>query len=110
MASGRSLRLMNELLAVVFGQVCQRRSSAFAVWPRPISDLATRTSMVSSCATGWAGGFVVDSAREIGGNATRAKRDDQDDNPGCIHTLYYLLMPEGWLAPFPRIRTKQQRY
>ena len=54
-ASGRSLRRMKVLLAVAAGQVCHCRSSGLTVWPRPMSDLATRTSTVCSCATGSAG-------------------------------------------------------
>src|SRR6478736_3054459 len=55
MASGLSLRRMKLLLAVADGQVCHCRSSDLTDWPRPISDLATRTSTVGNCATGAAG-------------------------------------------------------
>jgi hypothetical protein len=51
-ASGCSLRRMKMLLAVAAGQVCHCRSSGLTDWPRPISDLATRTSTVGSWATG----------------------------------------------------------
>ena len=47
-ASGRSLRRMKMLLAVAAGQVCHCRSSGLTVWPRPMSDFATRTSTVCS--------------------------------------------------------------
>ena len=45
-------RRMKLLLAVAAGQVCHCRSSGFTVWPRPMSDLATRTSTVGNWATG----------------------------------------------------------
>ena len=54
-ASGRSLRRIKLELAVAAGQVCHCRSSGLTVWPRLMSDLATSTSTVSNCATGWAG-------------------------------------------------------
>src|SRR6202171_4973782 len=56
-ASGRSLRRMKLLLAVAAGHVCHWRASAVTVWPRPMSDFATRTSTVCNCATGSAGGL-----------------------------------------------------
>src|ERR1700745_454215 len=46
---------MKLLLAVADGQVCHCRSSDFTVWPRPMSDFATSTSVVGSCATGSTG-------------------------------------------------------
>jgi hypothetical protein len=58
-ASGRSLRRMNVLLEVDAGQVCHCMSSGLTVWPRPMSDLATRTSTVSNCATGWTGAGLL---------------------------------------------------
>ena len=61
---------MKLLLAVAAGQVCQCRSSCLTDWPRPISDLATSTSTVGNCATGWAGArLVFRAARQIGGDA-----------------------------------------
>src|SRR6185312_16682262 len=54
-ASGCSLRRMKLLLAVAAGQVCHCRSSGLTDWPRPMSDFATRTSAVGSCATGTVG-------------------------------------------------------
>jgi len=58
-ASGRSLRRMKVLLADDAGQVCHCSSFWVTVWPRPISDLATSTSTVCSCATGSAGGGLL---------------------------------------------------
>ena len=58
-ASGRSPRRMKLLLAVAAGQVCHCRSSGLTDWPRPMSDLATRTSTVCSCATGSAGAGLL---------------------------------------------------
>src|SRR6478735_7188780 len=52
MASALLARLMKLPLAVAAGQVCHCRSSGLTDWPRPISDLATRTSTVGSWATG----------------------------------------------------------
>src|SRR4029450_794129 len=54
-ASGRSLRRMRLLLAVAVGHVCHCMASAVTVWPRPMSDFATRTSTVCSV-TVWVGG------------------------------------------------------
>src|SRR4030081_2388333 len=51
-ASGRSWRRIKLLLAVAVGQVCHWRSSGATDWPRPMSDLATRTSAVRNCTTG----------------------------------------------------------
>src|SRR5258708_31304682 len=55
-ASGRSLGRIKLLLAVAAGQVWHCRASAVSVWPRPMSDFATRTSAVCSCAIGSLGG------------------------------------------------------
>src|ERR1700678_310076 len=56
MALERSLRRMKELLAVAAGHVCHDISLGVTVWPRLMSDLATRTSTVCNCATGSGGG------------------------------------------------------
>jgi len=58
-ASGRVSRRMKLLLAVVDGHVCHCRSSGFTVWPRLMSDFATSTSTVASCATGAGGGGLL---------------------------------------------------
>ena len=92
MASALSLRRMRVLLAVAAGQVCHCRSSAFTVWPRPMSDLATRTSAVGNCATGAAAAWCPMTAREICGDAAGTESDGQDDDTCGIHTLYCLLL------------------
>ena len=92
MASALRL-LMKLLLAVEAGQVCHCRSSGFTDWPRPMSDLATRISVVGSCATGSAAAAgSLRSAGEIGGDAAGTESDGQDDDTSGIHTLYCLLL------------------
>src|SRR6185312_12030439 len=61
-ASGCSLRRMKMLLAVAAGQLCHCRSSGLTDWPRPMSDLAMRTSTVGNWTTGAAveGGLLSD--------------------------------------------------
>jgi putative peptide zinc metalloprotease protein len=49
--SARLVRLIR-LPTVAAGQACHCRSSGLTAWPSPMSDLATRTSVVGSCATG----------------------------------------------------------
>src|ERR1700732_1836443 len=58
-ASGRSLRRMKVLLVDAAGQLCHCISLGVTVWPRPMSDLATSTSTVCSCATGSVGGGLL---------------------------------------------------
>src|SRR6266849_107980 len=50
--SGRSLRRIKLLLAVVAGQVCHWRLSGVTDWPRPMSDFAPRPSTVCNCTPG----------------------------------------------------------
>ena len=50
-------RRIKLLLAVEAGQVCHCRSSALTDWPRPMSDLATRISVVGNWAIGCASGL-----------------------------------------------------
>jgi hypothetical protein len=54
-ASGRSPRRIKVLLFDDAGHVCHCRSSGLSDWPRPMSALATRTSIVGIWATGSAG-------------------------------------------------------
>ncbi len=54
-ASARSVRRMKLLLAAPAGQLCHCRFSGLTVWPRPMSDFATRTSTVCRFAVGAAG-------------------------------------------------------
>src|SRR3982074_2610094 len=51
-ASGRSLRAIQLVRGVAAVHVCHWRSSGATDWPRPMSDLATRTSAVRNCTTG----------------------------------------------------------
>ena len=89
MASGLAGAADEIALAVAAGQVCHCRSSGLTDWPRPMSDLATRTSTVCKLRDRRRRGLFAGSAGEICGNAAGAEGDGQDDNACGIHTLHF---------------------
>ena len=92
-ASGRSLRRMKALLAVVAGQLCHCVSSGLTVWPSPISDRGDEhVHGLQICHRRGRSRLVVGPARQIGGDAAGTERDGQDDNACGIHTLHYLRL------------------
>ena len=89
-ASGRSFFLMKVGPAAATGQICHLMSWSVSAWPAPMSELATRTSVVSSWLTGaGAGGGSSPPPARMAARPPAATATPKHYETRGFHTLHF---------------------